>query len=721
MKRFLATALACAVLGCNVSWAQWTQSNGPDGGPVTQVFVNSSNSYAFAIGNGGLFRSTNGGASWTPLLASPMTGGFAASVITSVGTNTWVYGLNNQLGVAEFYHSTNYGDTWTKKAFAGVPFTAFFRNLWAAGPNLLAGTSNAAVYKSTDDGASWTASSTGMTATADIAYFATKGTDVYAATSLVASFDTVYRSTNNGANWTATTFFTGKKDYITANAGAVFVSTTTNGVHRSTDNGATWTKINPVSPAGLNFPGCVLATSTNLFIGYGDVVYRAGSTGAAPWDSLANGFDHPGAASQAIRSMAQSGTTILAANNGLGSGTGIHRSTNNGDLWVRANAGLRALKINGLLAVGTDVYAAGDAQGFFRTSDFGATWTEINNGITWNAGWYCFAQVGAEILGGTSLGEVYRSSNRGDTWTLSNTGFTLTNTFDFFVEGNLVYATGYAGIAKSTDGGLSWGALPAGFSLGQTGLSIWKIGTNMLCGTNATLKRSINSGDTWDASVTGVPGAGGFGGFAQTDSFLFVVGALGVYRSADSGATWIATNTGVAGSGRALASYGTDLYVGTTLGVYKSTDQGDTWNPENGGLPATAIGAYKFAVTSNPHLFLGNDRFSTFNLDLGPVAVTEVGGTLPENLTLAQNYPNPFNAGTRIDFSIHQPADVKLEIFNVLGQNVRTLVQGAFTPGNYQVNWDGTDQSGRPVPSGMYLYRLKAGDLVESKKMNLLK
>ena len=93
----------------------------------------------------------------------------------------------------------------------------------------------------------------------------------------------------------------------------------------------------------------------------------------------------------------------------------------------------------------------------------------------------------------------------------------------------------------------------------------------------------------------------------------------------------------------------------------------------------------------------------------------------PLRFYLAQNYPNPFNPLTTIQFSIAMHTKVKLEIFNVLGQKVRTLVDDKLAPGVYQIKWKGQNDEGIPLGSGVYFYRLKAGKFVKVRKMILLK
>ncbi len=93
----------------------------------------------------------------------------------------------------------------------------------------------------------------------------------------------------------------------------------------------------------------------------------------------------------------------------------------------------------------------------------------------------------------------------------------------------------------------------------------------------------------------------------------------------------------------------------------------------------------------------------------------------PRGFELYQNYPNPFNAETIIRFYLRRPAEVSLTIYNILGQKVRTLVQERLPAGPQTINWDGFDEKGKELSSGVYFYRLRAGDLTETKRLVLLK
>ena len=94
---------------------------------------------------------------------------------------------------------------------------------------------------------------------------------------------------------------------------------------------------------------------------------------------------------------------------------------------------------------------------------------------------------------------------------------------------------------------------------------------------------------------------------------------------------------------------------------------------------------------------------------------------LPAAFVLHGNYPNPFNPETAIGFELGQPAKVRLEVFDLLGQHLRTLVEGERGAGAHRAIWDGRDEIGAPVASGVYFYRLQAGARAQVRSMVLLK
>jgi len=108
--------------------------------------------------------------------------------------------------------------------------------------------------------------------------------------------------------------------------------------------------------------------------------------------------------------------------------------------------------------------------------------------------------------------------------------------------------------------------------------------------------------------------------------------------------------------------------------------------------------------------------------DFVEAGIEQLQSELPTAFKLSQNYPNPFNPSTKIRYELPNTETVSLVIYNTLGQVVKTLVSNRAQPiGVYEINWDGTNQMGQSVASGIYIYRLQAGVFSKTKKMLLIK
>ena len=157
-----------------------------------------------------------------------------------------------------------------------------------------------------------------------------------------------------------------------------------------------------------------------------------------------------------------------------------------------------------------------------------------------------------------------------------------------------------------------------------------------------------------------------------------------------------------------------------------SVRRGRAWTATGPAILASVrlrLGADGFpASLAGTHVRLLASDYAARDLDMDETA-SQVAA--PSLFALGANYPNPFNPSTTIPFRIPavagmQPVPVRLEIFNGLGQRVRHLLDELRAPGHYRASWDGRDDAGRPTGSGIYLYRLHAGDAIDSGKMMLI-
>ncbi len=125
----------------------------------------------------------------------------------------------------------------------------------------------------------------------------------------------------------------------------------------------------------------------------------------------------------------------------------------------------------------------------------------------------------------------------------------------------------------------------------------------------------------------------------------------------------------------------------------------------------------QYMVTNSEKLIVAVDLYE----NVPTAREEEIALLTPQSYSLSQNFPNPFNPVTEINYQLPERARVLLNVYNTLGQKVSTLVDEQKEAGSYMVSWDGTDERGTAVASGIYFYRLSAGEFVENKKMVLLR
>ncbi|MCF8242598.1 MAG: T9SS type A sorting domain-containing protein [Melioribacteraceae bacterium] len=388
------------------------------------------------------------------------------------------------------------------------------------------------------------------------------------------------------------------------------------------------------------------------------------------------------------------------------------------------------------------VWAAGEATFMTRTTD-GGNWFWWHNFGSWEiiSSVHAMSATDAWMIITDGKLEVYKIT---DEW---NAEIKYSDYSDQAPYGNMVYFwnenTGIVVgdpksgaeipfILRTEDGGDTWSELtsipncPSGTYGLTSNYSV--IGDNVwfgLVGGDTTLVHPIyyssDKGATW--STFNPPS--GFGGVYQV-SFMnedvgIIDGPLDKYaHTSDGGSTWSEKSIEISGSeinpynGYVYGSYW-DNQNGEYM-IARSTDYGESWsffpNPSARWLTDFSFTADNtiWAVGYNQTLLLGK------GMD-GPTSIFDGDNrTQPEKFTLYQNYPNPFNPTTNFNFTIPTEMEVEIEIYNTLGKKVDEISKGVVSAGMHSFKYDASS-----LASGVYIYRLKAGNRYLSKKMIMLK
>ena len=400
--------------------------------------------------------------------------------------------------------------------------------------------------------------------------------------------------------------------------------------------------------------------------------------------------------------------TIILANNNL------HAQ------WVQTslpgNPTVFALTVNGVNIL------AGTNTGAYVSSDDGNSWSSL--GLT-DYLVFCFAASGTNLFAGTKHG-IFLSTNDGASWTDVNSALTDTAVGTLAISGANIFAGTADGAFLSTNNGTSWAVIDSGltddFGVRIAINTIAIIGTNIFAGTPGEgVFLSTNNGTSWNAVNSGLAGREVFS-LSVIDQNLFAATIGGVFRTTDYGTNWTSVNADLPIDYFISSTVsGGNLFTGTLQnGVYFSSNNGDNWTAINSGLPFNIV---ESLAVKDTNLFAGLLVNGAWRISLTDIvtSVKNSSADIPESFTLNQNYPNPFNPSTKISFQIPQNGYTTLKVYDVLGNEVATLVNEEKPAGNYEVEFDSHSDRGQNLSSGIYFYKLTAGSLAKTKKMMLMK
>lgn len=383
-----------------------------------------------------------------------------------------------------------------------------------------------------------------------------------------------------------------------------------------------------------------------------------------------------------------------------------------------------------------------------RTSDEGDHW-EI---VAELPGAICVFSLlrtteGAILAGTFPLGDVFRSTDGGSEWMKTGEleGATEIHCLYEARDGTIFAGTAPHGtVFASHEGGVSWVASEVGPDADAVSSLLETADGTLLAGTYdwTGLFRSTDRGVSWEeigdfGEEINHPS---IGSLLELESGDLLAGHLsrghgsgrGVHRSTDGGGTWFESGFIPRPLNEVYSLISTQdghIYAGIATThdyiVYRSTDQGFHW--ERTGMLTGARETLCLLESSDGTIYAGTSpNGDVYRLKDGTVGGLsrddqESGEPKAPNPLLGQNFPNPFNPTTVIPYSLSRSSSVELVIYNVLGQRVKTLVDGPGTAGEHRVSWDGRDERGEHVASGIYFLSLRACDTESLRKILLLR
>ena len=402
--------------------------------------------------------------------------------------------------------------------------------------------------------------------------------------------------------------------------------------------------------------------------------------------------------------------------------------------WEPTNLSEVGSPIYSLLSLGTNIIAE-TPKGVYLSSDGGNNWNNISNGLPTDAILSTITGNENYLFVGTFNKGIFVSTNTGSNWTSADSGLPSINTSILALagSGSNIYAGTQYGVYISTDNGIEWSAANNGMPAGPIDIISLAIDGEKVCAGSDQgygVYFSTDKGSSWTGANSGLPTLTGypssyisFNAIAMSSSNIFVgTSGSGIYLSTNNGTSWTAANSGFPEVNfnqqlyvYSLAVISGNIVAGTSDGIYISTNNGSTWDAKNEGL--SNINVYSIA-SSGDKIFIGIRDGSVWVRSFTDI-ITNVmtsGNKLSYDFSLSQNYPNPFNPTTTIEYDIPTTSNVIIEVFDILGRKIAILLNKEQTPGHYR-----TEFNGSKLNSGIYFYKIKAGNLIQTKKMILIK
>ena len=701
MKKFL---LIMVFIFSGIIYSQdfWQRTNGP-WSSVETLFPRKSG-VVLAGSAGGYYRSTNNGNDWQKYSTTKYTG-----VFNSDPSGNYLYIYSG----TRIIRSSDDGISWDSLAIMPKGFMVF-DSQGKIYYYYQDGTSAYFGFTSSDGGYTFSpASITVPTGVTYVYYFAInmKGDMFLVGTSAGSNY--IYRSTNGGVNWVklingiqlVSGYFTSLK---IKQDGTLFVTSNTAGIFRSTDNGNSWAQTN----YGL------WDSNVTSFEIMGRDTLLAGTKTAGMFYSTDNGTTWVETSSAllnvSINYFAVTGSgEILAA-----TPKGVYRTSDLGTSWNISTKGISSGTIDAITVdKNGDVYCAGEYQGIFRSTDRGENWVKVNDSLADNLTSY---------LGFTASGAFYRiynlmffkSVDKGVSWKQivyyggNNCLISKDNTIYLFRTTNFDYS-------YSKDEGSTWQdvatPLPIVGSLNinpVTGSYFIGVGYNQING-KPSIGYSSDGGNTWTIRSNGIylyPDVLSIVFNSKGHIFILTNDSSKVYRSTDDGLNWVKVFTGSSIKFQSLLIDSNDRIYGGGTGILVSEDNGDSWRTMISGIPVKSM-----AMSDDGYIYLGTNGNGVYRTTTSTVGVKDRVTQL-QNYSLSQNYPNPFNPNTTISYSIPERGNVKLTVYNSLGQVISELVNEEKPAGNFSVQFNAAN-----LPSGVYFYQIKSGNFNSTKKLILIK